>query len=85
MVGIELEEKKKTAHVRLAKQWSRDDLNKIPIDVKALHTKIKWTDTFAEQLMCQSLIRNIEHKSVLVSHTITTPLFDYKELNIYQN
>lgn len=72
MVGIELDEKKKTAYVRLAKQWSRDDLNKIPADVKALHVKIKWTDTFADQLIGQSLIRNIEHDVGFVMHTITT-------------
>jgi len=72
MIGIELDEKNKTAYVRLAKQWSRDDLNQIPIDVKELHTKIKWTDTFADQLIGQSLIRNIEYQVGFIMHTITT-------------
>lgn len=72
MVGVELDEKNHIAYPRLAKQWSRDNLNQIPLDVAKIYKKLQWTDTFADQLIGQSLIRNIEHEVKFIIHTITT-------------
>lgn len=72
MVGIEVDEEKKIAFPRLAKQWDRKDINSIPNDVKNIYKKVQWTDTFVDQLMGQSLIRNIESEVEFVMHRITT-------------
>lgn len=72
MIGIEIDEKKHVAYVRLAKQWDRADINSIPNDVNQIYKKVQWTDTFADQLIGQSLIRNIESKVEFIMHRITT-------------
>ncbi len=57
MVGIEVDMAKRIAYVRLAKQWSRNQMNDIPAAVKSLHDKVKWDMTFADQLVGQHLLR----------------------------
>ena len=72
MVGIEIDPKKRIAYVRLAKQWNRDNMNRIPDDVKQVYDKVKWDMTFADQLIGQHLIRSIEKALQFEVATITT-------------
>lgn len=72
MVGIEIDPAKKIAYVRLAKQWSRDDMNRMPADIRDVFQKVKWDMTFADQLIGQHLIRSIEKSLQFEVQTITT-------------
>ena len=72
MVGIEIDPSKKTAYVRLAKQWPRSKMNEIPDDVKEVYDKVKWHNTIADQMIGQHLIRSIENKLQFEVQTITT-------------
>lgn len=60
MVGIEIDRRSRKAFVRLAKQWSRKNMNSIPGDIKALHSRIKWHSTIADQQIGQHLIKSVE-------------------------
>ena len=60
MAGIEIDSREKTAYVRLAKQWKRDDMNKIPVQAKEIYDKVKWHLTYADQQIGQHMIRSIE-------------------------
>jgi hypothetical protein len=72
MVGIEVDMGQQIGYVRLAKQWSRNDMNKIPAAVKQLHDKIQWDLTFADQLVGQHLLRKIEAALDFSIEPITT-------------
>lgn len=72
MVGVEVDPKKRLAYVRLAKQWKRDNMNAIPDDVKSIHDKVKWGQTFADQQIGQHLIRSIEKALGFQVQAITT-------------
>lgn len=72
MVGIEVDSQKKTAYVRLAKLWKREDMNAIPSTIKEINSKVKWDMTFADQLIGQHLIRSVEHSLGFEVQTITT-------------
>lgn len=72
MVGIEIDSRKKIAYVRLAKEWSRKDINTIPDSIKQIYDKVKWDLTFADQKVGQHLIRSIENKLQFEVATITT-------------
>lgn len=72
MVGIEIDPTKRIAYVRLAKQWSRHDMNRIPDDIKEIYDKVQWHMTFADQLIGQHLIRSIEKSLQFEVATITT-------------
>jgi len=65
MVGIEIDLDKRIAFVRLAKQWKRDDMEKIPIDIQTIYKKIKWGATYADQLVGQHLLKSIEYEAEL--------------------
>lgn len=72
MVGIEIVPTEGIAYVRLAKQWKREDMNKIPTDTKKLYDKIKWNTTYAEQLVGQHLLKSIEYESEISIFAINT-------------
>lgn len=72
VVGIEIDEIEKIAYVRLAKIWSRDDMNSIGADMKKMNDVVKWDMTFADQLIGQHLIRSIEQSLRHEVYTITT-------------
>ena len=72
MVGIEIDPTHKTAYVRLAKQWKRSEMNRIPGDIKQIYDKVHWDMTFADQLIGQHLIRSIENTLKFEVATITT-------------
>lgn len=72
MVGIEVDEENRIAHVRLAKQWSRKDINTIPESVLEIYKKVQWDDTFTDLSLGISLIRNIESELDFIMHRITT-------------
>ncbi len=72
MVGIEVDPNTRLAYVRLAKQWPRENMNAIPDDVKNIHTKVKWEQTFADQQIGQHLIRSLEKALGFQVQAITT-------------
>ncbi len=72
MVGVEIDSQKRIAYVRLAKQWSRKNMNSIPGDIGELHSRIKWNNTIADQLVGQHLIRSIEMAIKSQVQVITT-------------
>lgn len=72
MVGIEVDDTKKIAYVRLAKQWERQDMHQIPPTVKSLHQKIQWDTTYADQLVGQHLLKEIEYESGINIFAINT-------------
>lgn len=72
LVGIEIVAQKRTAYVRLAKQWSRDDMNLIPKDIATLYNKIKWGSTMADQQVGQHMLRSIENELQTGLQIITT-------------
>jgi hypothetical protein len=81
MVGIEIEADNNTAFVRMAKQWSREQLNQMPQEIKQIYHRVKWHRTFADHQIGLHLIRNFENKLQLGIHTITTQ----KHLNDAEN
>lgn len=72
MVGIEIDLEKQITYVRLAKQWKRDDMARIPGDVKDLYDKIKWNTTYADQLVGQHLLKGIEYEAEIAIFAINT-------------
>ena len=56
MVGVEIDSQKRVAFVRLAKQWSRKNMNDIPGDIKELHSRIKWNNTIVDQQVGQPIL-----------------------------
>lgn len=72
MVGIEIDLATKIPYVRLAKQWKRDDMEKIPSDVKVMYEKIKWNTSYADQLVGQHLLKGIEYESEISIFAINT-------------
>jgi len=72
MVGIEIDEEKKIAYVRLAKHWKREQMNQMPADIKKLYSKIKWDKTYADQQVGQHLLKSIEAQISFTIFTITT-------------
>lgn len=72
LVGIEVDAEKKIAYVGLAKQWKRDTMNDIPKDMAQFFAKVKWDQTFADQLIGQHLIRSIEQNLGIGLQAITT-------------
>ena len=72
LVGIEIDPVHRLAYVRLAKQWKRDEMNRIPADVRAAYDRVKWHHTVADQLVGQHLIRSLEQALQFEVQTITT-------------
>jgi len=72
MVGIEIDIQTQIVYVRLAKQWKRENMDKIPGDVKVIYEKIKWDTTYAEQLVGQHLLKSIEYESEIAIFAINT-------------
>ncbi len=72
MVGVEIDTRKRIAFVRLAKQWSRKNMNQIPKDIKELHSRIKWNNTIVDQQVGQHLIKSFEMAMKNQVQVITT-------------
>lgn len=72
MVGVEIDPVKKIAFVRLAKQWSRKNMNSIPGDIAELHKRVKWNNTIVDQQVGQHLIKSFEMAMKNQVQVITT-------------
>jgi hypothetical protein len=72
MVGVEIDSQKRVAFVRLAKQWSRKNMNSIPGDIKELHKRVKWNNTIVDQQVGQHLIKSFEMAMSTGLQVITT-------------
>ena len=80
IVGIEVNTVKRKIKVKLARQWSRKELNKIPGYIKKMHDKAQWEVTYIDQLSGEHFID--EMKKYLNLRVITTKknMNDPKEL-----
>lgn len=72
LVGIEVDPKLKKAYVKLAKQWSRDQINKIPYEIGALYRNVQWGDTYIDQQTGQHFIQDLKREQKLRLKIITT-------------
>lgn len=72
MVGVEIDSQKRIAFVRLAKQWKRENMNKIPGDIAELHKRVKWDNTIVDQQVGQHLIKSFEMAMKNEVQVITT-------------
>jgi len=71
LVGIEVNEEQKKAYVKLARQWSRDQINTIPSMVSQLYQKIQWGDTYVDQQTGEHLIQDLRKEGMYLK-IITT-------------
>jgi len=72
IVGVEIDDEKRIVYVRLAKTWKRADMEHIASDVEILSKKIQWDSTYADQLVGQHLLKDIEYQSGLNIFAINT-------------
>lgn len=72
LVGIEADSEKKEIHVKLARQWSRDKLNTIPLEIKKIHNKIMWDTTYTDQLVGEHFIQALRRDHNLRIQVINT-------------
>jgi len=69
--GIEIDEEKLIANVRLAKQWNRSEINRISMDIADSYPKIKWDKLYIDQSVGEHLIKDIKKHDISVD-IITT-------------
>jgi len=72
MVGVEIDADQRLVYVRLAKQWNRENMADIAPTVNTMFKKIKWDTTYADQLVGQHLLKDIEYKSGINIFAINT-------------
>ena len=70
IVGIEADSEKRLIKVKMARQWSRDELNLIPGHVTKLHDKVNWDVTYVDQLTGEHFIMDM--KKLMNVKVITT-------------
>lgn len=69
-IGIEVDERL-LVNVRLAKQWSRNEINQIPQEIADAHSKIKWDKMYIDQTTGEHFIKDIKKHGISVD-VITT-------------
>jgi len=72
LVGVEVDSELKKVYVKLARQWSRDKINEIPYEISKLFEKIRWGNTFIDQLTGQHFIQDlkrIHHMPIQIINT----------------
>ena len=67
MIGVEANTDTKQIYVKLAKQWSRDNMPKIVPDIQRLHNTIKWSKTYIDVLVGANTITSLRKYRVPVS------------------
>jgi len=72
LIGIEVDVEKKIIHVRLAKQWRREEINQIPSDIAQAFSQIKWDSQYMDQKIGEHLIKAIKIKAEFTIKVITT-------------
>lgn len=70
LIGIEVDDDL-LVHVRLAKQWSRNEINQIPREIADAHSKIKWDKMYIDQSTGEHFIHDIKKHNLSVD-VITT-------------
>jgi len=70
-VGIEVDTEKLIVYVRLAFQWSRNQINQIPQEIDDAYSKIKWDKLYIDQSTGEHFIKDIKRHGVSVE-VITT-------------
>jgi len=67
LVVITCDTEERTVQVRLAKEWSRDMLHEIPDKILSYYEKIKWYDTYIDQLTAEHFINDLKRLGIPVS------------------
>ncbi len=62
-IGIKVDENLKV-HVKLAKQWSRNQINQIPQELKTAYSKIKWNRFYVDQMVGEHFIKDINRHGI---------------------
>jgi len=62
-IGIEVDENL-IVHVRMAKQWNRNEINQIPQDIADAYSKIKWNKFYMDQIAGEHLIKDIKRHGI---------------------
>lgn len=70
LVGIEVDENL-VVHVGLAKQWRRQQINQIPLDIANTYPKIQWSEMYVDQSLGEHLIQEIKKRDISIN-VITT-------------
>lgn len=70
LVGIELREG--NAYVRLAREWTRDDINHIPARMASIYAKVMWDYLYMDVLAGDHLIKEMHHIHGMRVRLITT-------------
>jgi len=57
-VGIEVDPEEHICYVKMAKHWSRDDINKIAPELSAMYHSYEWNRTIVDQMIGEHLIQD---------------------------
>lgn len=72
LVGIEINSEKRKISIRLAKEWSREQINIIPDEIERIYRKVAWDYTYIDQLTGQHFIQTLKHEKNLSLKIINT-------------
>lgn len=70
-IGIEVDDVNLLVNVRLAKQWSRSQINQIPQEIEDAYSKIKWDKLYIDQSTGEHFIKDIKRHGIPID-VITT-------------
>lgn len=60
IIGAEIDITQRKVYVKLARQWSREQINKIPDNIQNIYSKIQWEDTIIDQQTGQHFIQDLK-------------------------
>ena len=82
LVGISINAKTKKVHPSLVRQWSRDNINTVPSEINTLYQKIKWEQTYIDQLTGEHFINELKNDYQIPLSVINTKknLIDPKDI-----
>lgn len=63
-VGVEIDPIKQEIAIKLAKHWSRDEINQIPTDVAEMFEKYQWSNTIIDLAVGSHLIDGLKRAAV---------------------
>ena len=64
LVGVDIDIELKKVYVKLARQWPRTMINEIPYKIAELFEKIRWGNTYIDQLTGQHFITDLKTRKM---------------------
>ena len=80
IVGVEADTVRRLVTIKMAEQWSRKELNRVPTYIKKLHNKKQWDVTYIDQSSAEHLINELKQMLDLKIITTKKNMNDPKEL-----